>query len=130
MSKIKIGFKEAGKDLVFKEIECNLKKLQDLVGGLIEFVPTGIEGLDAIINEEGKLNGLLPNLRLGDSDVICGNVIFSRIDDEGENISINSDDERFLLNVVPKIAINEDEANEILKNIDQYLKFTITSFEN
>jgi hypothetical protein len=75
-----------------KEIENSLKAMQDIVGGYIESV--GLEDEDyvsIICNEEGKLDGLPPNRRFYD-DIICGTFFISRIDDEGETISLTDED--------------------------------------
>ena len=53
-----------------KEIQNDLASLQAEVGGLIECISFP-NGCVAVCNEEGKLNGMLPNRRLG-ADIICG----------------------------------------------------------
>ena len=59
-----------GKLPEIKEIPNELNCLQHEVCGLIECVYLD-DGSIAVVNEEGKLNGMEPNRRLG-TDVICG----------------------------------------------------------
>ena len=53
-----------------KEIGKDLDSLQAEVGGLIECISFP-NGCVVVCNEEGKLNGMQPNRRLG-ADIICG----------------------------------------------------------
>lgn len=53
-----------------KEIGNDLASLQAEVGGLIECISFP-NGCVVVCNEEGKLNGMPPNRRLG-ADIICG----------------------------------------------------------
>lgn len=66
-NKIKVVKMDVGKPPVVKEIENTLAALQAEVGGLIECVYLD-NGCLAVVNEEGKLNGMEPNRRLG-SDI-------------------------------------------------------------
>ena len=61
---------EVGEPPEIKEIPNELSCLQNEVGGLIECVYLD-DGSIAVCNEEGKLNGMEPNRRLG-ADIICG----------------------------------------------------------
>lgn len=82
-----------------KEIENTLEALQEIVGGWIEipFISKKLyeEGIDIIINEEGKLIGLEPQIAVvkkGTSkilDLIMGNCIFASHDEEGNTIGLN-----------------------------------------
>ena len=61
---------EVGEPPEIKEIPNELSCLQYEVGGLIECIYLD-DGSIAVCNEEGKLNGMEPNRRLG-ADIICG----------------------------------------------------------
>ena len=61
---------EVGAPPEIKEIPNELSGLQNEVGGLIECVYLD-DGSIAVCNEEGKINGMEPNRRLG-ADIICG----------------------------------------------------------
>lgn len=61
---------EVGKLPVLKEIPNQLKVMQEEVDGLIEVVYLGDNTL-AIVNEEGRINGMEPNRYIGD-EIICG----------------------------------------------------------
>lgn len=68
--KIKVLKIEPGQAPQVKEIRNDLASLQAEVGGLIECISFP-NGCVAVCNEEGKLNGMPPNRRLG-ADIICG----------------------------------------------------------
>lgn len=70
MKRIKILKIELDKAPYEKEIDNKLEPLQEEVEGLIDCVYLE-EGCVAVINDEGKLNGMQPNRRFG-SDIICG----------------------------------------------------------
>lgn len=67
---IKVVKIEVGEPPQIKEIANELDSLQKEVGGLIECVYLE-DGCLAIVNDEGKINGMQPNRRLG-TDIICG----------------------------------------------------------
>ncbi len=66
-------------------IENNLKSFQTLVGGYIETVNIG-NNIHIILNEEGKLIGLEPNL-IYFNDIIMGDVVFVAVDNENEDFT-------------------------------------------
>ena len=75
-----------------KEYESTYEMLKDGVGGWIEHILIGAlgeRGIDIWINEEGKLINLPETVAITDEDgkildVLCGNLVFTRTDDEGE----------------------------------------------
>ena len=87
-------------ELKEKEISTGLEDLQKIVGGYIE-IPFLSEvffnnGIDIIINEEGKLiEGLKAEIAIVDEkhgnilDIVYGNCIFASHDDEGETVGLN-----------------------------------------
>ena len=89
MKKIKVVYKEVGKQPVTKEIENTLEAKQELVGGLIEVVDYK-EGLLIICNEEGKILNQKPNIDIG-YDYIAGNCFV--IGDDYENAGFKSVEE-------------------------------------
>ena len=60
---------EPGKAPYVKEMEDGLKAIQREVEGLFQPLSMG-DGVILCCNDEGKLNGMQPNRRLGD-DIIC-----------------------------------------------------------
>lgn len=82
-----------------REIKNTLEALQEIVGGWIEipFLSEKLyqEGIDIIINEEGKLIGLEPQVvivKKGTSqilDLLAGNCIFASHDEEGNTVELN-----------------------------------------
>lgn len=87
--KLKIVYKEVGKDPVVMEIDDTLEAKQKLVGGLIEVVPYK-DNLLLICNEEGKITNLKPNLQF-DYDYIVGNCFV--VGDDFENGGFKSVEE-------------------------------------
>lgn len=64
---------EPGQPPAVTEICNDLGGLQAEVGGCIECISFP-NGCVVVCNEEGKLNGMLPNRRLG-ADIICGSFV-------------------------------------------------------
>lgn len=84
---------EVGKLPKYVMIENTLEAFQKLVGGYIEVVRMD-GGVNAVINEEGKLLELEPNIALRHGgtgqvvDYIAGTAVLVSVDDEGDFASI------------------------------------------
>ena len=90
--KIKGLFVDENKLPEVVEIPNNLKSLQELVGGYIEYcyMPNH-EDVVLICNEEGKINGMGPNRDIG-HDIIFGPFfIVGDNPDIGENLSLTEE---------------------------------------
>lgn len=85
-NQIRILLKRVGKKPLVKVINNTLEEKQKLVGGLIEVVDYDKDNL-IIANEEGKVDGLKPNLGF-DLDYIAGDCFF--IGDDYQNASFKS----------------------------------------
>lgn len=78
--------------------------LCDLVGGYIEVMSYVAEfrerGISLVINEEGKIINLEPSmvfLNKGNIvDMVMGNVVFVKVDEEGNTIPLNDEDVVFV----------------------------------
>lgn len=80
--KIKAVVKEPHKAPYVREIENELEPFREIVGGYIQVVPVpGVPGAVLVCNEEGKLNGLEPNLFMN-QDIIVGTVIAAGVKGE------------------------------------------------
>ena len=87
--KIKVIYKEVGKDPKVIEIQNTLEAKQKLVGGLIEAVE--YKDVVLICNEEGKIYDLKPNVQFA-KDYIAGNFLVAGDDFEtGDFISLTND---------------------------------------
>ena len=86
IKKLKVIYKEVGKDPVVMEIGDTLEAKPKLVGGLAEAVPYK-DNLLLICNEEGKIMNLKPNLQL-DYNYIVGNCFV--VGDDFENLGFKS----------------------------------------
>lgn len=91
-----------GKAPVEKEVR-GLEDMQKIVKGYIQYVDLGaisgikeLNGYDLYCNEEGKLDGLEPNL-LFVNDIVVGNVFISKANEEGETISLTDQDIEIIL---------------------------------
>lgn len=71
-----------------KDIGSDLNSLQAEVDGLIECVYMD-DGAIIAVNEEGKLNGVEMNRRLGD-DILCGPFFIVRDNGEGDFASLTN----------------------------------------
>lgn len=100
-----------------KEIDNNLKTLQDIVGGYIEYIDISQDGVEMIINEEGKIYNLDYNLKatllyrathLYTNDYIVGDAIIVGTDNQGENRSLTDIE----ISVVKRIIEDELKKGE------------------
>jgi hypothetical protein len=87
--KIKIIKAPVGSEPFVVEIDNGLDAMQAQVGGLIEVVR--VDGLDLICNEEGLLLSLPYNRTVG-GHRIHGDFFLSRHDEDGEAVSVTTDD--------------------------------------
>ena len=92
---------------IIDQPKITLEDFQKVVGGFIEGISIN-KDLTMYCNEEGKIlklpinylatyfvKGLRPF-----NDVICGNVVFSKIDKEGEEISLSLDDINYIIDYI------------------------------
>lgn len=98
--KLKIVYKEVGKNPIVIEIEDTLEAKQKLVDGLIEVLPYK-DNLLLVCNEEGKITNLKPNIQL-DYDYIAGNCFI--VGDDFENAGFKS--------------VKEDQIEDIKKDLE------------
>ena len=77
---MKILFKEPNKEFETKEIENDLKTLQQLVGGYIEVIAYR-DNIVIVLEEEGKIKGKKLNMCFY-NDVLVGDCVFVGIKDE------------------------------------------------
>ena len=82
---MRVLLREPGKVTKIKDIKGDLESLQSEIGGYIEFVylkDLYDKGILVIVDDEGKLKGLDPNIAMVDDrgivkDLLCGNVLFT-----------------------------------------------------
>lgn len=89
-----ILFKAPGEAAEVRDIRNELEELQDLVGGYIEVLPMGGD-LRLIVNEEGKLRGLEPNILAPTLDILVGPVIATAYDGEGDFRPLTDEEIKF-----------------------------------
>lgn len=89
MSKVTVMVKEVGKAVVAKEVEDTNETWKGIVGGWLEnynmgHIDSDLKHVDMMLNEEGKLMNLAPNL-IVPQDVIVGDVVFvhTNYDEDG-----------------------------------------------
>lgn len=93
MSTIRVLVKSPNLPVRQTNIKNDLRTKQKIVEGFIEAIPSGIDNIDIIINEEGKLFGLEPNFIYMGCDIIVGTAIFARANWEtGEYVSLADKD--------------------------------------
>lgn len=93
---IKVLIVEPNKEPALHLIKNDLETLQEIVDGLIQIVSLP-NGIDIILNEEGKIMGLpfnrvLPKEFFETDDILCGNLILAGLNEEtGETISLTDE---------------------------------------
>ena len=82
--KVKVLYKEPGKKMIQKEIGTNLEDYQHEVHGYIESIPfPGMDDVDIIINEMGKLNGMERNVVIPEyGDVLMGPMVIIGVNEK------------------------------------------------
>lgn len=102
---------EPGKMPYEKEMDNDLKGIQTEVEGLFECVYLG-DNCIAVVNEEGKLNGMELNRRIG-NDIIAGPFFICGDSGDGEFISLSDEQyEKYMgkYKEIPEFSGDEPEA--------------------
>ena len=120
---IKAYFLRAGYQGYFGEIQNTLEAKQKYVGGLIQVI--SLDDVDIICNDEGKLMGLPVNRAIVDDDenvldVIVGDIICLRHDDEGEFVDIHETDLQIIRKYLrPCVILGERAGATIVRLIPE-----------
>lgn len=114
ISKLRVIYKEVGKEPKVIEIEDTLEAQQKLVEGLIEVVPYK-DNLLLICNEEGKINNLAPNLQF-DYDYIAGNCFI--VGDDFENEGFKSVEDKQIEDIKKDLKERSIETCEEIEQED------------
>ena len=114
MKKIKVVVKKPFETAKVVEVEAKLETFQELVGGYIDAVCPDEQmdrrGIAVYLNDDGKLEGLVPNLRIFDGlDFIVGTCVFVKADEEGADISLEPEDIAYVMQYCRKNAIHLGE---------------------
>ena len=109
-NKLRVVMVEPGKPAYETEIEDTLEAEQKAVGGYIEVVPLDNERL-LICNENGKLNGMQGNRRIG-KDIIAGP--FFIVGEDGDEFRSLTDEEA--KESLKRFAEPEDISQEEVEN--------------
>jgi len=107
---IKAIIKEPYKKAIVSEISNELKPLQDIVGGYIEVVPfPNVDGVDIIVNEEGKIHKLQGNLFLPEyQDCVVGTCVIASYNDEGDFKSLSDKQIKQVNDYIENFQIEKD----------------------
>lgn len=121
--KLRVVVKEPLKEPEIRLIGKELADLQAVVEGHIEAIPFVDTNLCIYLNEEGKLKGLMPNLYLSHLghiyDVVVGTVVVCKIDEEGNDVSLDQHECFQVILELERMAIRtEAEALLIKKQIE------------
>jgi hypothetical protein len=109
MEKAVIITSEGDTSVVEFEMGNSYELLSETVQGYIECVSLPSLGVDMWINEEGKILQLPQNPKgnalwvkeYGLTDYIAGNIVFTRVNDEGETIGLTDEQIEALIAVNP-----------------------------
>ena len=110
-NKIRVLKIEPGKMPYEKEMVNDFEKIQAEVDGLFECVYLE-DGCIAVVNEEGKLNGMELNRRIG-NDIIAGPFFICGDSEDGEFVSLtDAECEKYMgeFKEVPEFSGDEPEA--------------------
>lgn len=121
-NKIRVLKIEPGKMPYEKEMINDLEGIQAEVGGLFECIYLR-DGCIAVVNEEGKLNGMELNRRIG-NDIIAGPFFICGDSEDGEFISLtDAECEKYMgdFTEIPEFTGDEPEAQP---------RMTFISFKN
>lgn len=112
--KIQVVIKRLGEEAVIEEISKGLETLREIVGGRIEMTshPDFPKGVNLVCNEEGKLEGLKPNIHWGTSDVINGNFLIMAHNASGNSISLTDKQVEFAKNFIAENEIDLSTGSE------------------
>jgi hypothetical protein len=104
--------KKVGKQLVFEKMEHTLENMQAKVGGYLEAVSLPMD-ITMWVNDSGLIDGLPLNLIIfvegEEVHHICGDVIFTSVDDEGETISLNKEQMTWIVNKTKVVGVTRDK---------------------
>ena len=123
--KITVVIAEPNKEPYSKEIYDTLEAQQEIVGGLIQYVPSLFSekiNYQFVVNEEGKILGLPFNRFIWNkNDLVAGNLIIVKVDDKsGELVSMTKKEVDYIKDKVksscPKCT--ENDLNKLLNNYD------------
>lgn len=96
MEEIRVVVKNVGEKPKVVTIKNEWEEFSKIVDGYLETVPYWPEPISRQVhmycNEKGKLRGLDVNINLFPYDMIVGNIFFSRVNDDGETVSITDQD--------------------------------------
>jgi hypothetical protein len=104
----RVVVKKVGEKPVACDVELTLREMQKAVGGYIEFYPLD-KGVYIVVNEEGKLEGLLPNLEYETPmvyEIFVGDVLFvGSPDDEGNTLGLTEKQVAYVMEFCDKYAL-------------------------
>jgi hypothetical protein len=103
-------------------VEDNFREMQKLVGGYIEYFQLD-SNTNAILNEEGKINGMEGN-RLVGNEIICGD--FLVVGDNGMGESASLTDEQ----VSKYMEIFKMPLEFTKEQVEENIHVTVMSFED
>lgn len=105
MGKMTFMVVKAGLPPVFEQFEVKSEQdsyniIKNAVGGYIEALRLS-DTCTLWVNEEGKIHDLKPNFQLLDragtpQDYVCGNVIFTGVDNNGETVGLTEEDMKLI----------------------------------
>ena len=96
-------------NLTVQKIDNRLESFKSIVKGFIECVPIDRTGIQAIVNEEGKMRKMKPQIFiLNKGDYLVGPIIFARLDEtNGEFIDLTEKDINYIKEYIVKNRVEE-----------------------
>ena len=110
----KIVVKEPGKAPEVREVpKVNLEVMQEIVNGYVQYIPfPSLPHLDLFCNEEGKLEGLEPNILIADKngrivDFIVGTVFVCKSNKRGNSIGLTDEEVEKVMKGLERMDIHD-----------------------
>ena len=107
---MKICFKPVGGPPEERDIPNTLEALQELVDGYIEVLPVGVGFLDFVVNEEGRLLGMEPNIVTPQGFTLVGPVIITADDGAEDFRALTEEESEFCKDFLSIMEVTKNEA--------------------
>lgn len=109
VNEIKVVVKKVLSNAVVQTITNDLDGLHKIVPGTLEmtrFIP--LKNVYIVCDDEGKLKDFIPNILYPEiDDYICGNLLFVAGNFNGDLVSLNDEQIKFILNYISIFEIRE-----------------------
>jgi hypothetical protein len=123
---ITVVVKRVGKPAQTETIKNDFRVLQKIVGGAFQMPPMpGMENVNLVCNDTGKLDNLPANIYWGGNDIICGDCLIVGHNKGGDSISLTPEQIGQAMKYM-----NENDASDFTGDVIDYAKTEILTFDD